>query len=160
LKTLMNAGPRTEWLNIGGQLIPKKELTKLIRNIHRSKIKSWDEVHDFYKETSSQYCVQKRQHAFASMLEILIIKPANFTRQIFLQLLQQSVATKSWMVKGIYESRAKDYANPFRQMIYESRKEMEKVVGKLKDNTFIRQQQDELAQYKKSVANIMRSLDH
>jgi hypothetical protein len=44
----------------------------------------------------------------------------------------------SWMVKGIYESRAKDYANPFRRMVYESQKEMEKVVGRLKDNAFIR----------------------
>jgi len=156
LKTLMNAGSRTEWLNIGGQLIPKSAITDLIRNIHRGKIKSWDEVHDFYKETSAQYYMHKRNHAFASMLEILQIKPAKFTKKLFLQLLQQSVATKSWMVKGIYESRAKDYANPFRQMVYESQKEMEKVVGRLKDNGFIRQQQDEMAQYKKSVVNIIK----
>jgi len=155
----MNAGPRSEWLNIGGQLTPKKVLTELIRNIHDGKIKSWDEVHDFYKKNSAQYYIHKRQHAFASMLEVLKIKPAKFTSKIFLQLLKQSVATKSWMVKDIYKSRAKDYANPFRQMVYESQNEMEKVVGKLKDNAFIRQQQDELAQYKKSVANIIKSFE-
>jgi len=157
LKKPMKAGPRSEWLNIGGQLIPGSALTQLIRNIHRGKIKSWDEVHEFYKEISGQYYVHKRQHAIASMLEVLKIKPAKFTNKIFLQLLQQSAATKNWMVNGIYESRAKDYANPFRQMVYESHKEMEKVVGKLKDNAFIRQQQDELAQYKKSVATIIKS---
>jgi hypothetical protein len=157
LKKLMNAGPRNEWLNIGGQLIPGSSLKELIRNIHLDKIRSWDDVHDFYKETSAQYFIHKRQHAFASMLEVLKMKPANFTNKIFLQLLQQSVVTRSWMVKGIYESRAKDYENPFRQMVYESQKEMEKVVGKLKDNAFIRQQQDDLAQYKKSVANIIKS---
>ncbi len=157
LKRLLKAGRRTEWLNIGGQLIPKSAITALMRNIHSGKIKSWDEVHDFYKETSAQYYKQKREHAFASMLEILKITPEKFNLKLFLQLLQQSVATKSWMVKGIYESRAKDYTNPFRQMVYESQKEMEMFIGKLNDNAFISQQQEELAQYKKSVANIMKS---
>jgi hypothetical protein len=60
------------------------------------------------------------------------------------------------MVKGIYESRAKDYSNSFRQMVYESQKEMEKVIGRLKDNTFINHQQQELAQYKKQVTAVIK----
>ena len=148
---------RSEWLNVGGQLIPGSKLKELTRKIGRGEIQSWDEVHEFYKETSAQYYIHKRQHAFASMLEVLKLNPAKFTNKMFLQLLLQSVATKNWMVKGIYESRAKDYANPFRQMVYENQKEMEKVVGKLKDNTFIRQQQEELVQYKKSVSNIIQT---
>ena len=157
LKRLLAITPRSEWLNIGGQLTPKAAINELIRDIHQGKIKSWEEVHDFYKTSSEQYHRHKRQHAFASMLEILKIKPAAFTNKIFLQLLQQSLVTKTWMVKGIYESRAKDYANPFRQMVYESQKEMEKIVGKLKDNAFISQQQEELVQYKKSVSNIIKT---
>jgi len=101
--------------------------------------------------------MHKQRHAVASMLEVIRIKPQKFTDKIFIQLLRQSIETRNWMVKGIYESRAKDYSNTFRQMVYESQKEMEKVVGKLKDNAFIRQQENELAQYKKSVANIIKS---
>ena len=157
LKTLLGATLRSEWLNIGGQLIPKPEINTLVRNIHLGKIKSWEEVHAFYKESSEQYHRHKRQHALASMLEILKIKPAAFTHKIFLQLLQQSVITKEWMVKGIYESRAKDYANPFRQMVYESQKEMEKIVGRLNDNAFIRQQQEDLIQFRKRVSSILKS---
>ncbi|MEK7224843.1 MAG: hypothetical protein AAB221_04085 [Bacteroidota bacterium] len=63
------------------------------------------------------------------------------TKKLFLYLLQQAVATKEWMVKGIYESRAKDYSNPFRKMLYDTEKEMEKVTGALKDNSFIKEQQ-------------------
>ncbi|HKO82361.1 MAG TPA: hypothetical protein VJU78_18255, partial [Chitinophagaceae bacterium] len=70
---------------------------------------------------------------------------------------QQSVAIKEWMVKGIYESRAKDYASPFRQMVYDSQKEMEKVIGSLKDNAFINQQREELASFKKKVVAIQKS---
>ncbi len=154
---IMGKPIRSEWTNIGGQLVPQPAINKLIRNIHTGKINSWDDVHTFYKESSQQYHQHKRHHAFASMLEILRITPAAFTKKLFLQLLQQTVATKEWMVKGIYESRAKDYASPFRQMVYDTQKEMEKVIGKLKDNAFIQQQQEELVQFKKRVAAISKS---
>jgi hypothetical protein len=61
------------------------------------------------------------------------------------------------MVKGIYDSRAKDYYNDFRKMVYETRKEMEKVIGKLEDNSFINQQVDELKQFKKTIAGISKT---
>lgn len=149
---------RNEWINIGGQLTPKPAIGTLIRKIHTGKINSWDDVHTYYKECSGQYQQLKRQHAFASMLEIRNLSAAQFTRKTFLHLLQQAVATKEWMVKGIYESRAKDYANPFRKMVYDSQKEMEKVVGSLKDNVFIRQQREQLIQFKKQVAAITKYL--
>jgi len=150
---------RSEWRNIGGQLIPKQAMDTLIRNIHSGQINNWEDVHAFYKETSEQYHTDKRQHAFASMLELLQLTPATFSEKIFLQLLQQSLVIKEWMVKGIYESRAKDYASPFRQMVYETQKEMEKVIGKLKENTFIQQQQQELAEYKKRVAVLIKNFN-
>jgi hypothetical protein len=40
------------------------------------------------------------------------------------------------MVKGIFDSRAKDYHNPFRKMVYDNRKQMEEVIGKLDENSF------------------------
>ena len=52
--------------------------------------------------------------------------------------------TKEWMTKGIYDARAKDYSNPYRQMVYENNEEMIKVLGKLEDNGFI---QDQMAQF-------------
>jgi len=62
------------------------------------------------------------------------------------------------MVKGIYDSRAKDYSNPFRKMVYENRKEMDIVTGKLESNSFIRQEEENLTAYKKQVQNIIRLL--
>jgi hypothetical protein len=147
---------RSDWVNIGGQLVPKPAIVSLIKNILAGKISSWDDVHQFYKESSEQYPTHKRQHALASMLEILQLNRAGFTKKVFFQLLDQVVSTKEWMVKRIYESRAKDYASPYRQMVYDSQKEMEKVIGKLKDNSFIKQQQEELAQFKKQVAAVIK----
>jgi len=150
---------RSEWTNIGGQLIPKQAMDTLIGDIHSGKINNWEDVHAFYKEASEQYHTDKRQHAFASMLELLQLTPDTFSEKVFLQLLQQSLATKEWMVNGIYESREKDYANPFRQMVYETEKEMEKVIGKLKENTFIQQQQEEMSEYKKRVAVLIKNFN-
>jgi hypothetical protein len=132
---------RNTWKNIGGQLMPEADTHTLIRNICSGKINSWDEVHAFYHNKSSRYHREKFRHAYASMLEVLKITPARFTKKLFLSLLQQAVITRAWMVKGIYEARAKDYSNPFRKMVYETEKEMEKVIGKLDENSFIQQQQ-------------------
>ena len=57
------------------------------------------------------------------------------------------------MCKGIYESREKDYTNPFRKMVYDTKKEMNKVLGKLEDNTFIQQQLGAWMYLKRSKGN-------
>jgi hypothetical protein len=55
-----------------------------------------------------------------------------------------AVATKEWITKGINDSRAKDYTNPYRKIVYESIGEMNAVLGKLEENSFIKQQVEEL----------------
>jgi hypothetical protein len=148
---------RNTWMNIGGQLVPEKLVKNLVRNIHSDKIRNWDEVHAFYKDCSDHYTAQKLQHAFASLLEIRKLSPEKFSKKIFHQLLREAIATKEWMTRNIYESRAKDYQNEFRKMVYDTQKEMDKVLGKLKDNAFINQQQEELKQFKKQVLGIVKS---
>lgn len=146
-KALPNKTTRTQWKNLGGQLVPETSIKTLINTIRSGKIGSWDEVHAYYKQKSAQYETEKLRHAFASLLEIQKLSPSKFTKKIFLQLLQQAVATKTWMTKAIYDSRAKDHSNPFRKMVYETEKEMEKVIGALKDNSFIKEQTAALKLY-------------
>ena len=155
MQSLPGKPVRNNWKNIGGQLIPDTAVNYLIRSIHSGKISSWDEVHDFYSKKSNLYNREKFQHAFASLLEVLKLTPTKFTKKIFIRLLEQAIATKEWMVKNIYQSRAKDYENPFRQMVYDTPQEMEKVLGKLADNGFIKQQQNELEEYRSRVTAIL-----
>ena len=109
-------------MNIGGQLIPETSVKTLIRNIHTGKIKSWEEVHDFYTRLQQPICFPKLQHAFASLLEIKKLRPEKFSKKIFHQLLQDAIRTKEWMTRSIYESRAKDYQSEYRKMIYDTQK--------------------------------------
>jgi Domain of unknown function (DUF4954) len=145
---LLPAKPqRNEWINIGGQLMPATAVQTLMRNIRQGKINSWDEVHTFYSKKSAAYGTDKLHHAFASLLEVLKLTPSKLTKKIFASLLQQAAVTKEWMVKGVYDSRAKDYENPFRKMVYETQQEMEKVTGKLAGNGFIARQREELQEF-------------
>ena len=149
---------RTSWINAGGQLFPKPAADTLIKNIHEGNIKSWDEVHDFYKISSLLYPEQKFQHAFASLLEICSLSPIQFDKKVLKELLRQALATREWMVKGIYESRAKDHHSPFRKMVYETKKEMDKVIGKLDANGFINQQVQEMKTYREKVKTFSKKL--
>ncbi len=149
---------RNQWVNVGGQLLPKTSVNTLIKEIQSGKIKSWDEVHAFYKRNSLLYPEQKFQHAFASLLEIKNIQPKDFSKTLFKQLLKEALDCKEWMVKEIYNSRAKDYHNSFRKMMYDSKAEMEKVVGKLNDNSFINRQKTELKKFTEKTNDIIRRM--
>ncbi len=156
LKALPAKAERTEWKNTGGQLMPQSSLNTLIRNVRSGKINNWDEVHDFYNKKSSQYKTNKFQHAYASLLEICKLTPKKITKKIFIQLLGQTLNTSQWITEQIHRSRVKDYQNAFRQMVYDNPAEMENVMGKLSDNSFIQQQNAESKQFCEQVNNIIQ----
>lgn len=147
---------RGEWVNIGGQLIPAEEEKAMKEKIKSGKIKSWDDVHAFYQLQGEKYPLQKRNHALASLAEITGIQLRKIDSHQLNTLLDGLVITKEWITKGIYDSRAKDYSNPFRKMVYESIGEMNEVVGKLEDNSFIKQQVAELKQFKIEIASLKK----
>jgi hypothetical protein len=157
-KTLSAKIQRSEWLNVGGQLIQKAETENVKRNIKSGKIKSWVELHDFYRQQGIAYPADRLSHAFTSLLEILNITPRQFTPVLLKVLLKQALDTKEWMCKGIFDSRAKDYSNPFRKMVYDTHEEMNRVIGRLEDNSFIQQQLADLELMKKQVKAVIRKL--
>jgi hypothetical protein len=157
-KTLSAKVQRSQWQNVGGQLMPSDEVQKFLHSIKTGKVNDWNAVHDFYRKQGEGYEISKLHHAYTSLLEILNITPKQFTAALFRQLLQQLLSTREWMCKGIYDSRAKDYTNPFRKMVYETTEEMNKVLGRLEDNSFIQQQMGELDVLKKEVKSVIRKM--
>jgi Domain of unknown function (DUF4954) len=155
LHVLPASQKKEEWKNIGGQLMPASSVAQLIKNVNSGKINGWEEVHQFYNKKSIAYYNDKANHAWAVLLGILKISPKKFTKKLFYQLLHQAVSTRQWITGGIYSSRARDYQNPFRKMVYDTDKEMEKVIGSLKDNSFINQQKEEDLVLKAQVEKII-----
>jgi len=156
-QALPQEAKRNGWENVGGQLLPKTSVDTLVKQIHSEKINTWDEVHEFYRKNGELYKDQKLQHAFASLLEINKLTPKKFNKKLFKMFLDQAVATREWMTKAIYDSRAKDFHSDFRKMVYTSQKQMDNVLGKLDENSFIRQQEDEYRLFKKQVNAVVRS---
>jgi hypothetical protein len=148
---------RTPWVNLGSQLLPQNSVDSLVKQIHNGKIKSWDEVHDFYGKNGKLYKEQKFQHAFASMLEINKLTPQQFDKKVFKKLLQEALNTREWMTKEIYDSRSKDHHSEFRKMAYDTQQEMDKVLGKLDDNSFIQQEVEDLKEFKNQVNSLLKS---
>ncbi len=149
---------RPKWLNIGGQLMITSDVDKLKNDIKKNKINTWMQVHNYYKKVGADYKKDKLIHAYTSLLEIENITAKQFTPEVFKTLLEKSVDTKNWMSKEIYSSRAKDYTNPFRKMVYESKEEMNEVVGQLEKNQFIQDQLAEADLYKKTVRSLIQKL--
>jgi hypothetical protein len=154
LKSLPSATLHLEWQNVGGQLLPNNEVDNLFKSIKGGHITSWKEVHLFYRKNGELYNEQKLQHGFAALFEILKITSKGFSPALFKSLLHQAIDTKEWMYKNIYNSRAKDYQNAFRKMLYENDKEMEEVLGNLDDNIFIKEQKVALKNFKKQIGII------
>ena len=143
------------WVNVGGQLVRESELEKFIGAIHHGRIRSWEQVHQWYGNQAEHYAADKLVHALAALKAVKGIAVRKDGPEALGHLLRQSVATREQLTKEIYDSRAKDYGNPFRKMVYSSPDEMNAVVGRLQDNGFIRQEKEALRKYRTAAEAIV-----
>jgi hypothetical protein len=143
------------WVNVGGQLIREPELEKLIGQIHNGKIKNWGQVHQWYIRQGEQYAADKLVNSLAALKATTGLSLRRGGPQALGRLLRRSLDLKVRLTKEIYASRAKDYTNPFRKMVYASPEEMNSVIGRLQDNGFIKQEKDALRKYKKEIEKLI-----
>lgn len=146
----------TNWLNIGGQLVPEQYVNDLLEGIRNNNITSWEEVHGFYNTQSANYNYNKLSHSLACMYQFLNMNVENIDGHFIKNMLHQALQTKEWITQKVFESKAKDYKNPFRNMVYDSKEEMENVVGKLDDNSFINEQNEELSNFRVLVNELIK----
>ncbi|HEY2649021.1 MAG TPA: DUF4954 family protein [Puia sp.] len=144
------------WINAGGQLIKKSSLDRLISDIHQNRVSSWDHIHQFYLAEAGSYAKDKLHHALDILFQVHGISIKNINVADFKELLLQSIRTSEWITQGIFSSRKKDYLNPFRRMVYENEAEMDQVLGKLEDNSFIKNREQVFMEYKLLIRNLIR----
>ena len=149
---------REAFENIGGQLVPKKKLEEFLDDVRCNKVVTWKEAHIQYHTWSKEYLSDKLRHAIASLAEISGRLPETWDNEFLKEVFLEAVETRRWIFSEIEGSRAKDYNNDFRQMVYESYAEMEEVVGRLEDNDFINKEREELALFEQTVNRITEYL--
>jgi hypothetical protein len=145
----------TPWLNAGGQLIRQERIEKLKDDIREGRLNSWDEVHGFYRQQAENYPQDKLAHSLAALEKVQGISFKDVNGPMFRNLLEQAVHTREWMTANIRKSREKDHENPFRMMVYGSKKEMDKVLGSLEGNSFIRQETENLEKFRNDISGII-----
>jgi hypothetical protein len=136
--------------------MPEEDVEEMKNKIRQNKIKSWDELHAYYSSEGEKYRQQKMQHALASLLEIENVAPENISKEKINEWLDKAVLIQSNITERIVQSRRKDYINPYRKMVYESETEMNNVLGKFDDNSFIKQKQNELEKIQAHVKNLKK----
>ncbi|MEE8591388.1 MAG: DUF4954 family protein, partial [Spirochaetia bacterium] len=130
--------PYRNWDNIGGQLIPEQVLAELIRNVIEKRISSWEQLHEAYDAAWKEYPEQRIGHALRCLLYSYDRKSEELTPAFVRQVLQESVEIAKELLARAYESRKKDYTNPFRRATFRNPEEMEAVWGKLEDISFLK----------------------
>jgi len=148
-------GSRIEaWVNLGGQLVPERDVDLLRSDIGKGKLKSWEAIHQRYDDLWKQYPLEKQKHAFAILRELLGTE--TLTQSRWIDALDQAVIIQETIRDKVYESRKKDYENPFRQATFRNQSEMTATIGKVESNSFIRQVREETGNFKKSVSRIKK----
>jgi len=144
------AGPRRRrWVNLGGQLISEDDLDRLRADIGRGKLSCWEDIHQRYDTLWAAYEREKQKHAFATLCELLgTEKP---TAEQWIAALDEAVQIQKIIRDRVYESRRKDYDNPFRQATFRNAEEMTAAIGTIDQNSFVRQVIDETDNFARTV---------
>lgn len=147
------AGPRQRrWVNLGGQLVPEPEVDRLRAEIGAGTLASWNAVHARYDELWRAYPRQKQQHALGTLLDALDL-PA-LTDEAWRAALDDAVAIQQYVCDQVYQSRKKDYDDPFRAVTFRNAAEQTAVVGSAEKNSFVRQTREETAAFRTRVAAV------
>jgi hypothetical protein len=140
IKAIKTTGAATEWSNIGGQLIPSKSVQSMLQQIKTDKLDSWNAVHQYYQKETDGYLAKKTLHALYCLELLEGTTISGLSHNKLNEWLDRYQAIKEEITQKIKSSRAKDYTNPFRKMVYQNQAEMDAIVGDLNDNSFIAKQ--------------------
>lgn len=129
----------TTWVNLGGQVVPEEKLNGLFAAIKEGRVNTWKEVHAFYDECDAAYESWKTRYALW-VLEQLYSRPyTEFTAEVYDDIRADVTAVSDYMYQNSIISRQKDYTDFFRSITYRNEDEMLAVVGKLEDNSFLKE---------------------
>jgi len=148
----LNGRREQEWVNLGGQLIPKKDVVQLRSDIGWGRLTTWKEIHHRYDTLWNKYTLEKQKHALATLCELL--GTDNLTKKQWEAALNKAVDIQKFICDEVYISRKKDFDNPFRASTYRNAAEMTAAMGTIEENSFLKQVQKETKEFEKLVEEI------
>jgi len=135
----------TEWVNLGGQIVPASRLDTLRRRIGDGELNSWAAIHAEYDALAEQYPRDTAVHGLQVLRSLRAPErtggavSANDTldAELFRAELVGALETRRWIEAQVYHSREKDFKDPFRAITFRNKEEMAAVVGTPQTNSFV-----------------------
>jgi hypothetical protein len=167
-------GRVTDWVNLGGQIVPAFRVDDLRRDIRERKLNDWEAIHARYEEAATAYEEDRIRHAWAvlgmeSVSGFIHGTPRSAPEsaetphplaksKAFRQALDEALRLSTWIKDQVFISRAKDFHDPFRGITYRNRKEMEEVAGRAENNSFIRLTEEKYRMFAERIGQIKAQL--
>ncbi len=148
----------TEWINLGGQIMQKKDLDQLRTDINSGILKSWKEIHNRYDKLWQKYPYDKQSHSYSVLCEIM--GTDRLTDEQWISALDRFMKIQEFVSASVYDSRKKDYDNPFRKITFRSQDEMKAAIGNVDENSFIIQVRQETEDLNMKVIEIKTGVKH
>ena len=143
---------------MGGQVIPSAKINELFDLIKQRKINDWKEVHNFYDECQKNYEAYKTRYSIW-VLEQLYSRPiTDFTKEITKDILKDVIDVSTYMYESSVSSREKDYTDYFRTITYKNQEVMLEVVGRLEENSFLKELKAETDEFVKKLEGIFAKI--
>ncbi|NLT04579.1 MAG: DUF4954 family protein [Bacteroidales bacterium] len=146
----LGGAPRvSDWVNLGGQLMPTSDLDKLRQDIGQGRLNTWAAIHKRYDDLWERYPLDKQRHAYAVLSALMGVEKIDV--KSWPGILDKAIELQDYICEQVYDSRHKDYDNHFRQITFKNEAEMLAAVGTIEDNSFIVQVREETAAFKNLV---------
>jgi hypothetical protein len=156
LREALETGDRlTDWVNLGGQIVPAFRVDALRAQIREGKVRTWEAIHRSYEEFYAAYPLDRARHAWG-VLAYLSIQPEDAAA--LSGELDWALETRRRIVDGVYRSRAKDFDDPFRAITYRNKQEMAQVAGKAEENFFVALMRKDLERFERTVRALRERL--
>jgi hypothetical protein len=143
-----------EWVNLGGQLVPDEDVTQLRTDIGAGKLTTWGAIHGRYDELWQAYPLDKQRHAYHTLCRLL--ETESLTVEQWHTALERAAVIQDYVCEQVYQSRKKDFDNPFRQATYRNADEMTAAIGTVEKDGFITLVREETQRFKQLIADVKK----
>lgn len=144
---------RKVWINLGGQMMMQEDVDQLREDINKGILNNWNDIHNRYNEIWKRYPEDKTRHAYLSLYFLLQTK--EIEKEMFIDVLKKSIDIQKFICNEVYNSRKKDYENHIRNVTFRNEEEKIAVVGKLEENSFVKQIRKETEEFIEKIEKVI-----
>ncbi|MBN1132570.1 MAG: DUF4954 family protein [Bacteroidales bacterium] len=147
---------QSEWVNLGGQIMLRRDVDTLRSDIGSGKLKSWKEIHRRYDVLWKRYERDRQKHAHAVLCELY--GKDRLSGSDWKSALDRTERIQEYICDQVYVTRKKDYENIFRQATYRNMDEMTAAIGTVNENSFIVQVRKETEDFRDLVKELKKRI--